>query len=74
METVTLKLERRHVEKLRDRSKATGRSRAAVVRELIDQHLGSPDPSLHELSRDVCGSVAGSKGMSTRSLKGYGRD
>ena len=74
METVTLKLDRQHVQKLRERSKATGRSQAAVVRELIDQHLGGTRPSLHDQTRDLCGSVAGAKDTSTRTLKGYGRD
>ena len=40
METVTLKLERRHIEMLKERARASGRSRAAIVRELIEQHLG----------------------------------
>lgn len=74
METVTLKLDRRQVQKLRERSRATGRSQAAVVRELIDRHLGHTTPSLHEQAQDLCGSVAGAKNASTRDLTGYGRD
>jgi hypothetical protein len=74
VETVTLKLDRRHVQKLRARSRATGRSQAAVVRDLIDRHLGAEQPSLHEQAQDVCGSVDGVKNLSTRRLSGYGRD
>jgi predicted DNA-binding protein len=72
MDTVTLKLDRRHIEKLKDHAAATGRSQAAVVRDLIDRHLGSEQPSLHERSKDLCGSVAGPKDLSTRKLDGYG--
>ncbi len=75
METVTLKMERRHIALLRERAKALGRSKAAIVRELIDEHL-SPKKhlSLYEQAKDLCGSVRGSKDLSTRPLSGYGRD
>jgi hypothetical protein len=74
VETVTFKLERRHVQKLKDRAAATGRSQAAVVRELIDTHLGGKRPSLHDQAKDVCGGVDGASNLSTRKLAGYGRD
>ncbi|MFL5447151.1 MAG: ribbon-helix-helix domain-containing protein [Gemmatimonadales bacterium] len=74
MQTVTLKLERRHVRKLEHHAKATRQSRAAVIRDLIDRHLGGTKPSLHEQAQDLCGSVVGARAMSTRRLKGYGRD
>jgi hypothetical protein len=74
METVTLKLDRRHVQKLKDRAKATGRSQAAVVRDLIDEHLGNSKPSLHDRAKDLCGSIRAGKDASTRKLEGYGRD
>jgi hypothetical protein len=72
--TVTLKLDRQQVQKLRDRSRATGRSQAAVVRELIEWHLSGSAPSLHDQARDLCGSVSGRKDTSIRRLTGYGRD
>ena len=74
MDTVTLKLDRRHIQRLKDQAEATGRSQAAVVRDLIDSYLGSKQPSLHDRSKDLCGSFAGAKDTSTRTLKGYGRD
>jgi hypothetical protein len=74
VENVTMKLERRHIQRLRDRARATGRSQAALVRELIDRHLGETTPSLHDRAHDLCGSVAGGKDMSTRPLRGFGRD
>ena len=74
MDTVTLKLDRRHIQKLRARAAAAGRSQAAIVRDLIDRHLGEQQPSLHDRARDLCGSVKGAADSSTRTLKGYGRD
>ncbi len=74
METVTLKLDRRHIQRLKDRAEATGRSRAAVVRDLIDRHLGRRRPSLHDQAKDLCGSVSGARDASTRRFTGYGRD
>jgi hypothetical protein len=74
METVALKLDRRHIQRLKDHAKATGRSQAAVVRDLIDRHLRHPRPSLHDRAKDLCGSVSGRRDTSTRKLRGYGRD
>jgi hypothetical protein len=75
METVTLKMDRRHIALLKEQAKALKRSQAAIVRDLIDEHLGSKKrPSLHDLARDFCGSVSGPRDMSTRKLTGYGRD
>lgn len=74
MEVVTLKLDRRHVQKLKSQAEATGRSQAAVVRDLIDRHLGDRKASLHDRAKDLCGSIAGAPDSSTRALKGYGRD
>jgi hypothetical protein len=75
METVTLKMDRKHIALLKEEAKTLGRSQAAVVRDLIDQHLGGKKrPSLHDLAKDLCGSVRGAKDLSTRPLTGYGRD
>jgi len=75
METVTLKMDRKHIALLKERAKVLGRSRAAIVRELIDEHLGNKKrPSLYDLTKDLCGSVRGPKDLSTRPFTGYGRD
>jgi hypothetical protein len=42
METVTVKMERKQIALLNERSKALGRSRAAIVRDLIDEHTSFP--------------------------------
>jgi hypothetical protein len=70
METVTVKLDRRHIQRLKDRAEETGRSQAAVVRDLIDRHLGRKKPSLHDQAKDLCGSVSGARDTSSRKLKG----
>lgn len=74
METISLKLHPRQIEMLRAKAKATGRSQGALVRELIDRHLGGPQVSLHDLAEDLCGSVSGREDTSTRPLTEYGRD
>ena len=68
-------MEPKHIALLKKQAKALGRSQAAIVRDLIAQHLGEKKrPSLHDLAKEFCGSVAGPKDMSTRKLTGYGRD
>jgi hypothetical protein len=75
METVTLKMDRRHITLLKERAKSLGRSQAAIVRDLIDEHLAQKKrPSLYDLTKDLCGSVRGAKDLSTRPLTGYGND
>ncbi|HKI68736.1 MAG TPA: hypothetical protein VKA67_04050 [Verrucomicrobiae bacterium] len=75
METVTLKMDRKHVAFLKERSKVLGRSQGSIVRDLIDEQLAETKrPSLHDLARDLCGSVRGPKDLSTRPLTGYGHD
>ena len=74
METVTFKLTRRQIERLKKRAVATGRSQGAVVRDLIDRHLERGQPSLHERASDLCGSISGRRDLSTRRMTGYGRD
>jgi|HubBroStandDraft_1064217.scaffolds.fasta_scaffold1172520_2 hypothetical protein len=74
MQTVTLKMGTKHIALLRERAKALGRSRAAVVRDLIEQHLAPKKrPSLYQRAKDLCGSVRGPKDLSTRPLTGYRR-
>jgi len=75
METVTLKMERKHIELLKERAKTLGRSQGAVVRHLIEEHLSQKKrPSLYDQTKDLCGSLRGPKDLSTRPLTGYGRD
>jgi hypothetical protein len=45
-----------------------------VVRDLIDEHLATEGRSLHDQASDLCGSIDAARNLSTRTLKGYGRD
>lgn len=74
MDVITLKLDRRQIQMLKEQAEVTGRSQAAVVRDLIDRHLGRKKRSLHDRAHDLCGSVFGARDTSTRTLTGYGRD
>jgi hypothetical protein len=75
METVTLKMDRKHVALLKEQAKALGRSKAAIIRDLIERHLAPRRrQSLYERAKDLCGSVRAPKDLSTRPLTGYGRD
>ena len=75
MEKVTLRLERKQIALLNEQAKALGCSKAAILRDLIDQHLGEKKClSLYERAKDLCGRVRGPKNLSTKALTGYGRD
>jgi predicted DNA-binding ribbon-helix-helix protein len=75
METVTVKMERRQLQLLKDIARTRGCSKAAVIRDLVERHLtGKKRPSLHEQAKDLCGSISGPRDLSTRKLTGYGRD
>ena len=75
METVTLKMDKRHIKLLSEQAKAVGRSQAAIVRELIDKNLVPKKRlSLHDRAKEFCGCVSGPPDMSSRKLTGYGRD
>jgi hypothetical protein len=75
MKVASIKMDRRQIALLNRQAKAVGCSQVAIVRDLIDRHLGKKRrPSLHERAKDLCGSLRGSKDLSTCPLTGYGRD
>jgi hypothetical protein len=75
MVTATFKMEKRHLQLLKDSARKKRCSQAAIVRDLIDCHLDQKSrPSLHDLAKDLCGCFSGPRDLSTRKLKGYGRD
>jgi predicted DNA-binding protein len=75
VKTVTLKMDGRHIAILKEKARTLGRSQAAIVRDLIEQHLApEKQTSLYQRAKDLCGSVRGPKNLSTRPLTGYGRD
>ena len=75
VETVTIKLAREQIRWLDDQAYGRGRSRSAILRDLIEERRAKRGAvSLHERSKDLCGSFAGPRDLSTRRPKGYGRD
>ena len=75
MNGLTIKLNPSQMAWLKSQAKARGCSQALVVRDLIErQRRTGRGASLHDRMRDLCGSLSGSAELSTRKLKGYGRD
>ena len=75
MTGLTIKLGAEQLDWLKNRARTRGCSKAVIVRDLIDQQrTGKAAKSLHDRMRDLCGTLNGSKDLSKRKLKGYGRD
>ena len=73
MHTLTIKLKPDHDAWLKKQAKALKRSKGGIIRDLIDQRQAGHQGSLGEALSDLCGSLQGSKDLSARRLKGYGR-
>lgn len=73
MRTLTIKLDSEQAKWLEDQAHALKRSKGSIVRDLIARQQSLKGESLAEALGDLCGSQQGSKDLSTRSLKGYGR-
>jgi hypothetical protein len=71
--TLTIKLAPEQAAWLAQQAKSSRRSKGGIVRDLIHRQQIRPDGSLGEALADLCGCVRGSKDLSTRPLKGYGR-
>jgi hypothetical protein len=61
MNTISLKLPDRLLERLEDASRAKGTTKSALVRECLEKSLDAPaasrKPSCHDLARDLAGSL-----------------
>jgi len=73
MTTLTIKLEPEQDAWLTRQARALKRSKGGIIRALIQQQQTRPQGSVGQALADLCGCVRGSKNLSTRSLKGYGR-
>jgi len=71
--TITIKLEPEQDAWLERQAKALKRSKGAIIRELIHQQQATTNGSLGQALADLRGCLKGSKDLSTRRLKGYGR-
>ncbi len=72
MKTLTIKLEPAQENWLEKQATVTKRSKGRVIRDLIAGQQAQEHQSLGADLADLCGSLSGSKNLSTRSLKGYG--
>jgi hypothetical protein len=73
MRTLTVKLEADQDLWLEQQARALKRSKGGIIRELISERQMTKRGSIGHVLRDLCGSLAGSKDLSTRPLTGYGR-
>lgn len=74
MKTLTIKLEPIQDAWLETQARSLGRSKGGILRDLIAERQSEGDKgSLGHKLRDLRGAVKGSRDLSVRSLKGYGR-
>ena len=73
MRTLKIKLEREQEAWLEQRARLLKRSKGGIIRDLIQRQQVRPEGSVGEALADLCGCLRGSKDLSTRPLKGYGR-
>src|SRR5437762_10097611 len=71
--TLTIKVEPEQHEWLDKQAKALKQSKGGIIRDLIEQRQAGQNGSLGQTLGDLRGCLKGSKNLSTRSLKGYGR-
>ena len=73
MHTLTIKLKPEQDAWLAKQAKALKRSKGGIIRDLVDQRQAGQKGSLGQTLADLRGCLEGSKDLSTRPLKGYGR-
>jgi predicted transcriptional regulator len=73
MRTLTIKLKPEQDAWLQKQARALKRSKGGIIRELIAQRQAGQNGSLGDALADLRGCLRGSKDLSARSLKGYGR-
>jgi len=71
--TLTIKLKPEQDAWLKKQAAALKRSKGGIIRDLIDQRQTDRTGSLGKALSDLRGCLRGSKDLSTRPLKGYGR-
>jgi len=74
MQTLTIKLEPEQDAWLERQARALRRSKGGIIRDLIhQQQTATKNGSVGQALADLRGCLKGSKDLSTRRLKGYGR-
>ena len=73
MRTLTVKLEPEQGAWLERQARSLKRSKGGIIRELIAEKQTRKNGSIGQALADLKGCLKGSKNLSTRPLKGYGR-
>jgi hypothetical protein len=73
VQTLTIKLKPEQDAWLERQARAAKRSKGGIIRDLIQQQQTGKSGSLGQALADLRGCLQGSKNLSTRRLKGYGR-
>lgn len=73
MRGLTIKLPEATIRRLEQEARATGRSIAAVVRERVESPMDPARQSVHALTADLAGSLAGSRRAATNQRRRFRR-
>lgn len=73
MKGITIKLSETTLRQLRDQSRETGRSIAAIVRERVEVEPDQVSESVFALTSDLAGSLAGSRHAATNARRKFRR-
>jgi len=73
MKTVTVKLPETTLRGLQEEARATGRTVAALIRERVEIPSDDAANSVHTLTADLAGSLAGSRKAATNDRRRFGR-
>ncbi|MGI8966715.1 MAG: hypothetical protein ACR2H1_11600 [Limisphaerales bacterium] len=78
MKTISFKVDEATDNWLESEAKKLGRTKSDLAREALERHQnGWQSQSIHQIMKDVCGSIKGGpRDLSTNKkyLKGFGRD
>lgn len=73
MRGITIKLPEATLRRLRQEARATGRSVAELVRERVEGPAVRGSPSVHAITADLAGSVAGSRRAASNDRRRFRR-
>jgi len=72
MKTLTLKVDAGLANWLETEAKRLGRTKSQIAREALERgRQGKAAPSVHDLMKDVCGSIKGAPRDMARNMKKY---
>ncbi len=72
MKGITIKLSDTTLKRLEQEARASGRTVAAIIRERVEQQPDAGD-SVYSLSRDIAGSLSGTRKSASNDRRKFGR-